>query len=56
MSIIINRMRWLFAGVSLAFMLISWLEDDSKENEKDADPYNFSNYKHTHTNKETTNA
>lgn len=31
MKTIINRMRWLFAGVSLAFMLISWLEDDNKE-------------------------
>lgn len=43
MKTIINRMRWLFAGVSLAFMLISWLEDDSEEN---ADP----------PNKKTTNA
>ena len=56
MKVIINRLRWLSAGITLAFMLISWLEDDSEENQKDADPYNFSDYKHNHTNKETTNA
>ena len=55
MKVIINRLRWLSAGITLAFMLISWLEDDSEENQKDADPYNFSDYKHNHTNKETVN-
>jgi hypothetical protein len=55
MKAIINRMRWLFAGVSLALLIFGWLESESEENKKKADPYDFSNYKHNHTNKETVN-
>lgn len=54
MKVIINRMRWLSAGIALGIWLVAWAETD-KENKAKSDPYNFSNYKHNHY-KETTNA
>jgi hypothetical protein len=53
MKVIINRMRWLSAGIALTFMLISWLEDDSEDDNKKVDPYNFNDYKHNHQKAET---
>jgi hypothetical protein len=32
MSTIINRLRWLSAGVYLGLALFAWLEQDSKKN------------------------
>ena len=32
MKIIINRLRWLSAGVYLGLALFAWLEKDSKKN------------------------
>lgn len=67
MKIIINRLRWLSAGVYLGLALFAWLEKDSKKNKTwDLIPSSpgteayepsdeFSNYKHNH-NKEVKNA
>jgi len=32
MKVIINRLRWLSAGVYLGLALFAWLEQDSKKN------------------------
>jgi hypothetical protein len=54
-----NRLNWLSAGFFLAFIFISWLEDDKKE-EKEIKPYEpsdeFMNIYNHYNNKETTNA
>lgn len=67
MKIIINRLRWLSAGVYLGLALFAWLEKDSKKNKtwdlipsspgtEACEPSDeFSNYKHNH-NKEVKNA
>jgi hypothetical protein len=67
MKVIINRLRWLSAGVYLGMALFAWLaqDDDKKKNINwdlipsspgtEAYEPNFNNYKHNH-NKETTNA
>jgi hypothetical protein len=68
MKIIINRLRWLTAGIYLGLALFAWLEQDSKKSKTTwnlipsspgSEAYEpsdeFSNYKHNH-NKETTNA
>jgi hypothetical protein len=69
MSTIINRLRWLSAGVYLGLALFAWLEQDSKKNKltpaetKLRDTYNNGQvamnnlYNHYKTKqKETTNA
>lgn len=57
MSKIINRMRWLSAGVYLGAFLICLMETYSKDDDKKIDlTKSWSNYKNDLTNKETTNA
>lgn len=57
MSTIINRMRWLSVGLYLGMFIVYLMETYSKDDEKTIDlTQNWSNYKHNHTNKETTNA
>jgi uncharacterized membrane protein YqhA len=57
MSKIINRMRWLSLGVYLGAFIICFIETYSKDDDKKIDlTKNWSDYKHNHTNKETTNA
>ena len=58
MKVVINRLRWLSAGVYLGIAFVGWLQSTSKNDDKTIDltkkwsgPYNFN-----HTNKETTNA
>jgi hypothetical protein len=55
MKTIINRLRWLSAGVYLGIAFIGWLESTSKNDDKKIDlTKNWSDYKHNH-NKETVN-
>jgi hypothetical protein len=54
MSKIINRLRWLSAGVYLTLMFIGWVNSNSKDDKEKSDPYNFNNYKHNYQ-KETAN-
>lgn len=57
MSKIINRMRWLSAGVYLGMFIVYLIETYSKDDDKKIDlTQNWSDYKHNHTNKETVNA
>jgi hypothetical protein len=57
MSVIINRLRWLSLGVYLGAFIMCFIETYSKDDDKKIDlTQNWSNYKHNHTNKETTNA
>jgi hypothetical protein len=57
MSVIINRMRWLSAGLYLGMFIVYLMESYSEDDDKKIDlTQNWSNYKHNHTNKETTNA
>ena len=57
MKTIINRMRWLSAGLYLGMFIVYLIETYSKDDEKTIDlTQNWSDYKHNHTNKETTNA
>lgn len=57
MSTIINRMRWLSLGVYLGAFIMCLIETYSKDDDKKIDlTKNWSDYKHNHTNKETTNA
>lgn len=57
MSKIINRMRWLSAGVYLGAFLICLMETYSKDDDKKIDlTKSWSNYKNDLINKETTNA
>ena len=67
MKVIINRLRWLSAGIYLGIAFIAWLESDDDKKKSttwdripsspgtEAYEPNFSNYKHNHT-KENTNA
>ena len=57
MKTFIRSMRILNAGFLLGAAFIMWLyKDEIESNKKKSDPYDFSNYKHNHTNKETVNA
>ena len=56
MKVIINRLRWLSAGIYLGIAFIAWLESTSKNDDKKIDlTKNWSDYKHNH-NKEKVNA
>lgn len=57
MKVIINRMRWLSAGLYLGMFIVYLMESYSEDDDKKIDlTQNWSNYKHNHTNKETVNA
>jgi hypothetical protein len=54
MSKIINRMRWLSAGVYLGIAFVIWIKgEELNETKKKSDPYNFNNYKHNYQKAET---
>ena len=67
MKVIINRMRWLSAGVYLGIAFVIWLKGEEEKSKNttwnripsspgtEAYEPKFSNYKHNHT-KENTNA
>ena len=49
MKVIINRLRWLSAGVYLGIAFIGWLQSTSKDDDKKIDlTQNWSDYKHNH--------
>jgi hypothetical protein len=59
MKVIINRLRWLSAGVYLTLMFIGWVNSNPKD-EKKSNPYTpsdkFNNIYNHYKEKETANA
>jgi hypothetical protein len=54
MKVIINRLRWLSAGVYLGLAFVGWLQSTSKNDDKTIDlTQNWSDYKHNHQKAET---
>jgi len=60
MKVIINRLRWLSAGIYLGIAFIAWLESDDDKKKKEIKPYEpsdeFINIYNHYNNKENTNA